>query len=61
VRPNQLTLGPRSLWSALWRRAPRCTHKFVFAHGTGANGKGTFINTIAGIFGDYATIADMAL
>jgi putative DNA primase/helicase len=35
-------------------------HKFVFAHGTGANGKGTFINTIAGLFGDYATIADMA-
>jgi putative DNA primase/helicase len=34
-------------------------HVFVFAYGTGANGKGTFINTIVGIFGDYATIADM--
>jgi putative DNA primase/helicase len=34
-------------------------HKFVFAYGTGANGKGTFLNTIAGIFGDYATTADM--
>lgn len=34
-------------------------HKFVFAYGTGANGKSTFINTIAGIFGDYATIADV--
>jgi len=34
-------------------------HKFVFAYGTGANGKSTFINTIAAIFGDYATIADM--
>ena len=34
-------------------------HKFVFAYGTGANGKSTFTNTIAGIFGDYATIADM--
>jgi P4 family phage/plasmid primase-like protien len=33
-------------------------HVFVFAYGTGANGKGTFINTIARIFGDYATIAD---
>jgi len=32
---------------------------FVFAHGTGANGKGTFINTIAKIFGDFATVADM--
>jgi putative DNA primase/helicase len=34
-------------------------HKFVFAYGTGANGKGTFINTIVAIFGDYATIADV--
>src|SRR5262245_46790252 len=34
-------------------------HKFVFAYGTGANGKSTFINTIAAILGDYATIADM--
>src|SRR5215469_1502183 len=34
-------------------------HKFVFAYGTGANGKSTFINTVAAIFGDYATIADM--
>jgi putative DNA primase/helicase len=35
-------------------------HVFVFAYGTGANGKSTFINTVAGIFGDYATVADMA-
>jgi putative DNA primase/helicase len=35
-------------------------HVFVFAYGTGANGKSTFINTIAKIFGDYATVADMA-
>jgi putative DNA primase/helicase len=35
-------------------------HVFVFAYGTGANGKSTFINTIAGIFGDYATVADMS-
>jgi putative DNA primase/helicase len=34
-------------------------HKFVFAYGTGANGKSTFTNTILGIFGDYATIADV--
>jgi putative DNA primase/helicase len=34
-------------------------HVFVFAWGTGANGKGTFINTIVKIFGDYATVADM--
>jgi putative DNA primase/helicase len=35
-------------------------HVFVFAHGTGANGKSTFTNTIGGILGNYATIADMA-
>ena len=34
-------------------------HKFVFAYGTGANGKSTFINTIFGIMGDYATVADV--
>jgi P4 family phage/plasmid primase-like protien len=34
-------------------------HKFVFAYGTGANGKSTFINTVLGIFGDYSTIADI--
>jgi putative DNA primase/helicase len=35
-------------------------HVFVFAYGTGANGKSTFINTVAGILGDYATVADMS-
>jgi len=34
-------------------------HVFVFAYGTGANGKGTFINTIVKIMGDYATVADI--
>src|SRR5262245_24808976 len=34
-------------------------HTFVFAYGTGANGKSTFINTLAKIFGGYATVADM--
>jgi putative DNA primase/helicase len=34
-------------------------HVFVFAYGTGANGKSTFVNTIAKILGDYATVADM--
>ncbi len=32
---------------------------FTFAHGGGANGKSTLINTIVKIFGDYATTADM--
>jgi putative DNA primase/helicase len=34
-------------------------HKFVFSYGTGANGKGTFINTVSAIFADYATVADV--
>jgi putative DNA primase/helicase len=33
-------------------------HRFVFGHGDGANGKGTFINTFVNIFGDYATISN---
>jgi putative DNA primase/helicase len=35
-------------------------HVFVFAYGTGANGKSTFINTIAGILGGYVAISDMS-
>ena len=34
-------------------------HKFVFAWGTGANGKSVLVNTVAAILGDYATIADV--
>jgi putative DNA primase/helicase len=34
-------------------------HAFIFAYGTGANRKSTFINTIATILGDYATTAAM--
>ncbi|MFO1113660.1 MAG: hypothetical protein U1E35_07350 [Rhodospirillales bacterium] len=30
-----------------------------FLYGTGANGKGTFLNTLTGILGDYAQIAGM--
>jgi putative DNA primase/helicase len=34
-------------------------HALFFLHGTGANGKSVFVNTIAGILGDYATSAPM--
>jgi putative DNA primase/helicase len=39
-----------------------CTseHAFAFCYGTGANGKSTFINTIAKAFGDYAATAVMS-
>ena len=62
---HRITGGNPELQSFLQRYIGYCCtgltteHVFVFAYGTGANGKGTFINTIADIFGDYATIADM--
>jgi putative DNA primase/helicase len=34
-------------------------HALFFGHGTGANGKGTFLNTLTGLMGDYATVATM--
>jgi putative DNA primase/helicase len=34
-------------------------HKFVFAWGTGANGKSVLVNTVSAILGDYATVADV--
>ena len=62
---DRITAGSIELQSFLQRYCGYATtgvtseHKFVFAYGTGANGKSTFINAIAAIFGDYATIADM--
>jgi putative DNA primase/helicase len=34
-------------------------HAFFFCYGTGANGKGVFLNTLAAVLGDYATVAPM--
>lgn len=34
-------------------------HALFFVHGPGGNGKSVFLNTIAGILGDYATTASM--
>jgi len=34
-------------------------HVMAFGYGTGANGKGTFLNAAAGIMGSYATVASM--
>ncbi|MGH7156013.1 MAG: phage/plasmid primase, P4 family [Acetobacteraceae bacterium] len=34
-------------------------HALFFGYGTGANGKGTFLNTMTAIMGDYATVATM--
>lgn len=63
---DRVTAGNVELQGFLQRYMGYCCtgftteHVFVFAHGTGANGKSTFINTTAGIFGDYATVADMS-
>jgi P4 family phage/plasmid primase-like protien len=62
---DRITAGNAELQGFLQRYVGYCCtgltteHTFVFAYGTGANGKSTFINTIARIFGDYATVADM--
>ena len=36
-------------------------HVLVFLYGTGANGKSTFVDTVAGIFDDYAITAPMEM
>jgi putative DNA primase/helicase len=63
---DRITAGNKELQSFLQRYigycCTGCTHEhvFVFAYGTGANGKSTFINIIARIFDTYATVADMS-
>ena len=36
-------------------------HVVVFLYGTGGNGKGVFVSTVVGIFGDYAISAPMEM
>src|SRR5215211_988224 len=63
---NRITNGDAKLIAFLQRYIGYCLtgdvseHVFIFVYGTGANGKSTFIGTIQAIFGDYATVADMA-
>jgi putative DNA primase/helicase len=63
---NRVTDGDVELQRFLQRYLGYCLtghvseHAFVFAYGTGANGKGTFIGTLAKIFGDYTCVADTA-
>ena len=62
---DRITAGNAELQAFLQRYVGYCCtgltteHAFVFAYGTGANGKSTFINTITRILGDYVAIADM--
>jgi putative DNA primase/helicase len=34
-------------------------HALIFCYGTGGNGKGTLLNTVTGVMGDYAKVAAM--
>src|ERR1044071_2595084 len=60
---DRVTGGDRELQAYLQRVAGYCMtgdtseHVFFFLYGTGANGKSVFINTIVGIWGDYAVVA----
>ena len=42
----------------LWRHLLDPRACFVFLYGTGANGKGAFLNTLTAILGDYAGLAE---
>jgi putative DNA primase/helicase len=63
---DRITTGDTELQQFLQRYVGYCLsgitaeHVFVFGHGTGANGKGTFLNTIQGVFGNYATTAHVS-
>jgi putative DNA primase/helicase len=62
---DEITAGDVELQAYLRRMAGYCLtgitteHALFFCHGTGANGKSVFINTLAGIWGDYAVVAPM--
>jgi P4 family phage/plasmid primase-like protien len=62
---NRVTAGDRKLQAYLRRVAGYCMtgeiteHVMFFLYGTGANGKGVFLNTLQGIWGDYCVTAPM--
>ncbi|MDE2100353.1 MAG: hypothetical protein KGL39_24085 [Patescibacteria group bacterium] len=57
---STITAGDEALIAYLRRTAGYCLtgsireHTLFFGYGTGRNGKGTFLNTLTGIMGDYA-------
>jgi putative DNA primase/helicase len=62
---NEATRGDRELIAYLQRVAGYSLtgevseHALFFIYGAGGNGKGVFINTLTGIFGDYVTVSSM--
>jgi len=63
---DKITGGDAELQKYLQRAAGYClsgitsAHVMFFLYGTGANGKGVYINTLSGIWHDYAAVAPMA-
>jgi P4 family phage/plasmid primase-like protien len=64
---NRVTAGDIDLQAYFKRVAGYCMtgvtteHALFFFYGTGSNGKGVFLNTIRGVWGDYATTAPMGM
>jgi putative DNA primase/helicase len=64
---NRVTNGNDALIAFLQRFLGYCMtgyvreHVLVFLYGTGANGKTVFVETVAGIFGDYCISAPMEM
>ena len=62
---DKITAGDVELQRYLQRMAGYCMtghtkeHVLFFLYGTGANGKSVFVNTLRGIWGDYASVAPM--
>jgi putative DNA primase/helicase len=62
---DKVTGGDAALKDYLQRVAGYCCagltneHALFFLYGTGANGKGVFVNTLAAVLGDYAVTAPM--
>lgn len=62
---TRITAGDIELQAFLQRMAGYCltgstqAHALFFGFGTGANGKGTFVNTLTAIMGAYAAVAQM--
>jgi putative DNA primase/helicase len=63
----KVTAENRELQVYLQRMAGYCMtgktteHVLFFFYGTGANGKGVFLNTLTAMWGDYATVAPMEM
>jgi putative DNA primase/helicase len=62
---DTVTAGDKELQIYLQRVSGYCMtgvtieHVMFFLYGIGANGKGVFLNTLRGIWGDYAVVASM--